>query len=118
MTENRLPDYLGHIQQAIEDALSFVDSMSRESFQSDRKTQQAVVMQLLIIGEAATQVMDHYPAFVSANSHVPWREMRTMRNRIAHGYFSIDLDIVWNTVHADLPDLLETIQDLESNSGP
>lgn len=63
MNEYRLPDYLDHIQQAAEDACSFVAGLSREDFLADRRTQQAVIMSLIVIGEAATKVMDSYAEF-------------------------------------------------------
>lgn len=95
MSGNRLPDYLDHMRQAARDACSFVDGMSKEEFLGDRRTQQAVIMSLIIIGEAATKVMDGYAEFMGAHSEVPWRSMRGMRNRITHGYFDINLDVVW-----------------------
>jgi uncharacterized protein with HEPN domain len=66
--------------------------MDKEGFLGDRRTQRAVVMSLVIVGEAATKAMDHYPDFTAAHPQVPWRSMRGMRNRIAHGYFDINLD--------------------------
>lgn len=58
MSENRLPDYLDHIQQAATDARSFVEGMAKDDFLADKRTQQAVIMSLIVIGEAATKVMD------------------------------------------------------------
>jgi len=98
MSENRLPDYLDHIQQAATDARSFVEGMARDDFLADKCTQQAVIMSLIVIGEAATKVMDGYAEFTQAHADVPWRSMRNMRNRMAHGYFDINLDVVWETV--------------------
>lgn len=66
-------------------------------------------MSLIIIGEAASKIMDGYPEFVQAHPEVPWRNMRGMRNRIAHGYFEINLDIVWDTVRIALPELISHI---------
>ncbi|MGS1011417.1 HepT-like ribonuclease domain-containing protein [Achromobacter anxifer] len=63
-------------------------------------------MSLIIIGEAATKIMEGHAEFVQAHPEVPWRGMRGMRNRIAHGYFDINLDVVWDTVQPALPDLL------------
>lgn len=106
MNENRLIDYLDHMQQAAADACAFVQGLTPEGFRADRRTQQAVIMSLIILGEAATKVMDGYAGFAQAHAQVPWRSMRGMRNRIAHGYFDINLDVVWNTVQTALPDLL------------
>ncbi|SER72423.1 Uncharacterized conserved protein, contains HEPN domain [Azotobacter beijerinckii] len=83
--------------------------MAKEEFLEDKRTQQAVIMSLIIIGEAATKVMDGYAEFVQAHSEVPWRNMRGMRNRIAHGYFDINLDVVWDTVQTALPELLKQL---------
>jgi uncharacterized protein with HEPN domain len=106
MSESRLSDYLDHIRQAAEDARSFVAGMGKDDFLVDKRTQQAVIMSLVIIGEAATKVMDGYADFADAHPEVPWRSMRGMRNRIAHGYFDINLDLVWDTVQTALLALL------------
>jgi len=107
--ENRLSDYLEHIRQAATDACSFVEGLAKEEFFADKRTQQAVIMSLIIIGEAATKVMDGYAGFTQTHQEVPWRSMRGMRNRIAHGYFDINLDIVWDTVQTALPVLLKQL---------
>jgi uncharacterized protein with HEPN domain len=62
MNENRLSDYLDHIHQAAIDARSFVQGLSKEEFLADKRTQQAVIMSLIIIGEAAAKVMDSHPS--------------------------------------------------------
>jgi uncharacterized protein with HEPN domain len=105
MTVNRLPDYLDHMRQAITDAQTFTEGMARADFMQDRRTQQAVVMSLIVLGEAATKVMDQFPEFAASHAEIPWRNMRGMRNRIAHGYFDINLEVVWDTVKSALPPL-------------
>jgi uncharacterized protein with HEPN domain len=114
MNENRLPDYLEHMQQAARNACSFVEGMSQADFLADARTQQASVMSLVIIGEAATKIMEAYPEFVQAHPEIPWRSMRGMRNRIAHGYFDINLEVVWATIETALPDLLRQLDALQS----
>lgn len=109
MNENRLLDYLDPMQQAAVDACSFVEGLVREDFLADKRTQQAVIMSLIIVGEAATKVMESYAEFAQTHAQVPWRNMRGMRNRIAHGYFDINLDVVWETVLTALPELLEQL---------
>lgn len=106
MTENRLADYLEHMWQAATDACGFISDQNKKDFLADKRTQRAVIMSLIIIGEAATKTMDSYPAFTQAHPEIPWRSMRGMRNRIAHGYFDINLDVVWETVQTALPALL------------
>ena len=112
MNENRLPDYLDHMQQAATDACAFVEGLGKADFLEDKRSQQAVIMSLIIVGEAATKVMDSHPDFAQEHPQVPWRSMRGMRNRMAHGYFDIDLDMVWNTVQNALPDLLSQLSAL------
>lgn len=106
MNPNRLPDYIDHIAQAAINACQFVEGMAKDDFLSDKRTQQAAIMSLVIIGEAATKIMDAHPEFARAHGEVPWRSMRNMRNRMAHGYFDINLDVVWETLKTWLPDLL------------
>lgn len=60
--------------------------------------------------KAATKVMDGYPDFAAGHAEIPWRSMRGMRNRIAHGYFEINLELVWHTVQQALPDLLTQLR--------
>jgi uncharacterized protein with HEPN domain len=107
MNASRLPDYLDHIQQAANDVRAFVEGLDKDDFLADKRTQQAVIMSLIIIGEAATKVMEGYAAFTLAHPEVPWRNMRGMRNRMAHGYFDINLDVVWETAKEWIPELLK-----------
>lgn len=117
MSEHRLPDYIDHIQQAAADACTFVEGLNKTDFLEDKRTQQAVIMSLIIIGEAATKVMDNYAEFTQAHPGVPWRSMRNMRNRMAHGYFDIDLDVVWETTQAWLPGLLKQTPAVRQDAG-
>ena len=79
--------------------------MDKQDFLADKRTQQAVIMNLVIIGEAATRMVSDFPEFTAAHPEIPWRNMRGMRNRIAHGYFDIDLGQVWETADMALPEL-------------
>lgn len=103
---NRLSDYLDHLRQAAIDACSFAEGLDKSDFLADKRTQQAIILNLVIIGEAATKIMDGYVEFVESHPALPWR---SMRNRIVHGYFEINLDIVWDTVQTALPLLLDQL---------
>lgn len=109
MSDSRLFDYLDHMHQAATNACEFVATMDKVDFLEDKRTQQAVVMSLIIVGEAVTKIMDGYAEFADVHVQIPWRSMRGMRNRIAHGYFDINLDLVWDTVKTALPALLEKL---------
>lgn len=101
----RSQDYLEHIVEAIDRIRRYVDDMAELTFLDDEKTQDAVVRNFEILGEAAHNVELHHAAFAAAHPEVPWALMYTMRNRVAHGYFKVDYELVWKTIHADLPDL-------------
>jgi len=107
MNENRLPDYLDHMLEAAQQACSYAEGLRKKDFIADKRTQQAVILNLVIIGEAATKLLKDYSKFLDQHPDVPWRSMKGMRNRIAHGYFDIDLDVVWETMQTALPQLLE-----------
>jgi len=109
MTEPRLPDYLEHIRQAARQSVEFVQNMDKSAFVADIRTQFAVIRCLIIIGEAATKIMERHPEFVTAHPEVPWRDMRRTRNRVTHGYFDINLDAIWDTTQIYLPELLEKL---------
>ena len=115
MSQNRLQDYLSHIEQASTDILDFVSAMSPDDFLADKRTQRAVVMSLVIIGEAATKIMEQHPDFTDAHPEIPWRNMRGMRNRMAHGYFDINLEVVWDTVKVALPALKNQLDILRAS---
>ena len=114
MTISRLPDYLDHMRQAIADAQTFTEGMALSDFEQDKRTQQAVVMSLIVLGEAATKIMDQHSVFAVRHAEIPWRSMRGMRNRIAHGYFDIDLAVVWDTLQTALPALKTQLGTLSS----
>ncbi|MGQ0566091.1 MAG: HepT-like ribonuclease domain-containing protein [Gemmobacter sp.] len=99
------------MRQAAVDALGFADGMHLAEFLTDLRTQRAVVMCLMIVGEAANRVMADHPAFADAQPGIPWRAIRGMRNRIAHGYFDIDLAVVWQTVQPELPPLVAQLDE-------
>lgn len=105
MTESRLPLWLEQMEEAARQALAYVEDLEREDFSADRRTQQAVVLNLLVIGELAAKILEHHGEFVAGYPTVPWASMKGMRNRIAHGYFELDIGIVWETVQRALPTL-------------
>lgn len=106
--------YLRHMQEATHQALAYIEGMDRESFLADKRTQQAVILNLLVLGEAVTKLLSESPALTERHAHIPWQGMRGMRNRIAHGYFEIDLSVVWTTVERELPVLEQQLAVLVS----
>lgn len=82
------------------------------AFLNDQRTQDAVVRNFEIIGEAAQNIESFHAAFAAAHPEVPWTVVYAMRNRVAHGYFKVDLEMVWKTIHTDLPVLHMQIKQL------
>ena len=109
MTLNRAPDYLEHVLEAALQACAYVEGFSKAEFLADKRTQQAFVLNHILIGEVASKLLKEDEAFADLHPEVPWRSMKGMRNRIAHGYFEIDLETVWATVQTALPQLIEQL---------
>ena len=81
----RLADYLGHIVEAIDRIQRYVAGLDEQGFLRDEKTQDAVVRNFEILGEAARNVTRFHRDFAQAHALVPWDLMYTMRNRVSHG---------------------------------
>lgn len=105
-------DFLRHIRSAAQEALDFAAGISERDFEEDVKTQRAVVMNLIIVGEAAARLIEKHPEFVKDHPEIDWRAMRGMRNRMTHGYFEIDPATVWMTLSKSIPSLLADIDRL------
>ena len=100
------------MRRAARDAIDFTRDQERADFYADLKTQRAVVMSLFLIGETAANVMDSYPGTTAQNRTVPWKSIRGMRNRIAHNFYALEIDVVWETVRDSLPVFLEALESL------
>jgi uncharacterized protein with HEPN domain len=105
--QERIEDIL----DAIAEMESFVQGMQRADFLSDLKTQRAVELNFIVIGEAAAQVAEEVQ---EQHPEVPWHLMRGMRNRLVHIYFSVDPELVWDTIQNDLPGLKLSLANLIS----
>jgi uncharacterized protein with HEPN domain len=106
----RLADYLGHILQAIERINRYTEDMGEIVFLEDEMAQDAVIRNFEIIGEASHNIEVNFPAFAQAHPELPLAFAYQMRNAVAHGYFKVDLEIVWKTVQNDLLGLYTQVQ--------
>lgn len=79
----------------------------REMFDADEDTQIVLVHLIQVIGEATAGLSDE---FTSQHSEIPWRQIVAVRNRVVHGYFEVDLDILWDVAAADVPRLAEQVR--------
>ncbi len=101
----RVPDYLEHILEAIANIQDYTSGMDLDAFMADRKTRDAVIRNLEIIGEACNNVAKNHPTFAAEHAEIPWGFAYEMRNALSHGYFTVDHAIVWQTIQQDLPTL-------------
>jgi len=113
----RLVDYLTHIVEAADRCQRYVEDMDEVAFLQDEKTQDAVIRTLEVIGEASNNINKRYPDFSDEHQEVPFRIAYEMRNALSHGYFQVDLNIVWKTIHTDIPWLQQAIEDLLESMG-
>ena len=108
----RLSAYLGHILDAVERAREYTENVDEEAFLHDRKTQDAVIRCLEVLGEASNNIRKHYPEFVQEHPEIPFGFAVGMRNALTHGYFTVDLNIVWKTINIELPSFHRKISGL------
>ena len=100
-------DFLQDMLENARRAIQFVQGMDFETFSNDEKTLYAVIRAIEIIGEAAAKIPDEVR---SDYPKVPWREVKGMRNKLVHNYFGINMEVVWQTVQEDLPELIEALK--------
>ncbi len=110
--DQRLGDYLAHILEAIERIERYTGELTEATFLGDQLVQDAVIRNFEIIGEASNNIEKHNPAFAAAHPQLPLAFAYQMRNALAHGYFKVDFEIVWKTIHADLPGLARQVRDV------
>ena len=106
----RVPDYLGHILEAIERIEEYVSDMDEMAFLASKLVQDAVIRNIEIIGEASNNIQRVDPEFASQHDNIPWQVMYAMRNRVSHGYDKVDFEMVWKTICTDLPDLYKLVK--------
>lgn len=100
--------YLGHIVEAINRILDYA-AAGEASFRSDLKTQDAIIRNFQVMGEAVKNVSAETRA---GHPEVPWKDIAGMRDRVVHDYFGVSLDIVWDAISKHLPALRDSIRTL------
>lgn len=102
MKDRELRDYINDLVESCEDILYFTKGMSYSDFASDKKTVNAVIRSLEVIGEATKNLpasfKDNYP-------DIPWKQMAGMRDKLIHEYFGIDKQMVWQAIQKHIPQL-------------
>jgi uncharacterized protein with HEPN domain len=114
MSKRTDSESLQDILEAIHRITTYIASMTYESFVNDTKTQDAVIRNIEILGEASKNLSEviraKYP-------NIPWKSMSQTRDRLIHHYFGVNLDIVWGVITLELPQLVSKIQGIVEDEG-
>lgn len=101
--------YIDHILLSIKNILVYTKDISKEEFAKNTIIQDAVIRNFEIIGEATKKIsLD----FKQVNYDVPWKEMAGMRDKLIHDYIGIDIQVIWDTIQQDLPNLQKIIKEI------
>lgn len=98
--------YLEQIIEAIDIIQKYTLGMKKADFIKPSSVQDAVILRLEIVGEAARVVPEE---FRKKHKSIPWRKIADFRNKLVHDYFGVDFDLVWNILQKDLPKLQKQI---------
>ncbi|MDP3150230.1 MAG: DUF86 domain-containing protein [Ignavibacteria bacterium] len=98
-----------HMIDAAEEALSFVDDVDKKIFSQSRILILSVIKDIEIIGEAASKISEETKL---KYSEIPWKDIVGMRNRLIHGYFDVNINLVWNTTKNNLPPLIKFLKEI------
>jgi uncharacterized protein with HEPN domain len=106
----RTREYLGHMFDAVGQIQQYLRGKSTEDFHSDRLLQDGVVRNFEILGEASKNLLGAVPDAAAKFPGIPFAAIYGMRNQLSHGYFAIDLDVVWKVIERDIPDLRKELE--------
>ncbi len=101
--------YINQIMDSIRKIELYIGDFSKEDYLGDEKTQSALLLQLFLIGETAKKISEE----TKSSIQIPWKQIVGFRDRAIHNYFDIDLDVVWNTIVTDIPELKQAISTSE-----
>ncbi len=104
---------LSDIDEAVQRIVLYMKELTFDQFVRDTKTQDAIVRNLEIIGEATKNIsLD----FRKKNLEIPWKKMAGMRDRLIHHYFSVNFEVIWTIVAEELPKLLVEIKKIRQKN--
>jgi uncharacterized protein with HEPN domain len=110
----RISDFLKHILISIDYIKKHTQNISECIFLESDLVQIAVIRDIELIGEACRNIKNNHPEFMLEHPEIPWEDLCYLRNKLTDNCFTIDWEIVWNTIHLDLPDLERKIKQILS----
>ncbi len=112
MTKSEVTIFYRHMLDHAREAVTLIEGKSRGDLDTDRLLNLALVRLLEIIGEAANRIPNEEQA---RHPQIPWPQIVSLRNRLIHGYDSVDFDILWQIVTKDLPSLIAQLEAITSS---
>ncbi len=112
MKKRDIRDYLQDIADAIKDIEDFTQNLSYAQFVKDKKTVNAVIRSIEIVGEASKQLPE---SLKTKYCKVPWKEIAGMRDKLIHAYFGMDTETIWQTAKTNIPSLKSQIKEIQNN---
>jgi uncharacterized protein with HEPN domain len=106
----RARDYLGHMLDAVGQIQTYTRDKNADDFLADRLLQDGVVRNVEILGEASRNLLSAVPDAAARFPGIPFAAIYAMRNQLSHGYFVIDLDVVWKVIERDIPALRKELE--------
>lgn len=112
MSKRSDADLLEDILISMRRIQEYISEITYSDFRNDYKTQDAVIRNIEIIGEAVKKISDNRK---SANPQIPWKMIAGTRDHLIHGYFGINIDIVWDIASINIPELMTAISEISYN---
>jgi uncharacterized protein with HEPN domain len=109
MKDREIRDYINDLIESCEDILSFTKGLSYTDFVSDKRTVNAVIRSLEVIGEATKNLPI---SFRNKYPNIPWKQMAGMRDKLIHEYFGIDKQMVWQAIENHIPYILPLLKEI------
>ena len=105
--------FINHILDSINAISNFLGEISKDELENNRLIQNAVIRELEVIGEAVKNISDKNK---KNHSSIAWKQIAGMRDKLIHHYFGVDLEIIWETIQRDLPELRKVLEEMLKDS--
>ena len=111
MTDERLDVLLAQLREVAAEIDTFIRGRTRKELEADLLRERGVGMSLIILAELTSKIEIASPEFVRTHPDVPWAKIRGFRNHLAHNYFGLERDVIWDTAIVSVPALIAALTD-------